>query len=142
MKRRCSRIATTASTLFPVLWCDCPRVILSLQTLGKLFLSFLNQRLRGSQRILPLEKSNDLEANDNSALAFPARSPRESRWPFPLRTIGRRANGAVSSARFFLAAHWRPFVRPRRAPPSMRRDLSFRCAERFKRAVFRWPVSH
>ena len=51
MKDRCSGTATTASTLFPVLWCYCPWVLLGAQTLGKLFFSFFEPRITRTARI-------------------------------------------------------------------------------------------
>ena len=42
MERRCSGTATTASTLFPICWCDCPLVLWGTQTFGKLFFRFFN----------------------------------------------------------------------------------------------------
>jgi hypothetical protein len=42
VERRCSGTATIPSPLFPISWCDCPRVLLGTQTLGKPFFRFLN----------------------------------------------------------------------------------------------------
>ena len=70
MKRRCSGTATTASTLFPVLWYDCAQVLLGAQTLGKLFFSFLNHGLHEPHGFLPTRKGKDLDANGDSAVYF------------------------------------------------------------------------
>ena len=78
--------------------CGCPGFYRTRERLASLFFRFLNQRLHGPNGFYPIEKGKDLEANGNSAVTFPARSPRQSRWPFPLRIMRRRVNGGASSA--------------------------------------------
>ena len=70
MKRRCSGTATSASTLFPVLWYDCAQVLLGAQTLGKLFFSFLNHGLHEPHGFLPTRKGKDSGANGDSAVYY------------------------------------------------------------------------
>ena len=160
MERRCSGTATTASTLFPVCWCDSPRVLLGPQTLGKLFLRFFNAHrvdwtnfttggAQGSDAnggsgvyyFHDAERSlKDIAAFDH-ACTLPEKSDGKMGWPFPLRLE------KASQSRCELRERWRigdyqPFVRRRRAPRSMRSFSSFYCTDRFERAVSGWALSH
>lgn len=97
MKRRCSETATSASTLFPVLWCALG--FIESANLWQAFFSVFWTRIAWTGQIFTHWRQARISMRiGNSAVTFPARSPRESRWPFPLRIMRRRPNGGASSA--------------------------------------------
>ena len=90
----CSGTATTASTLFPVLWCGCPRVLLNARTFGKLFFQFLNHGLHGP---------HGFQKTRSRDLSIPAALEKYQLLTISYVTAGALASGEASVSAVFAA---------------------------------------